>query len=128
MTSTMKSIPAESIDEYISGFPEDVQRMLEAMRTAIRKAAPKADETIKYGIPTFTLNGNLVSFAAFKNHIGLYPAPRGVEAFNKELADYGGAKSTVQFPLDSPLPLGLIGRIVKFRVKKNLEKVKAKRK
>ena len=95
---------------------------------AIRKAAPTAEETIKYAIPTFTLNGNLVSFAAFKNHIGFYPAPRGEESFKKELSAYDGEKSTVRFPLDKPLPLTLIARMVKFRVKKNKLKAKAKKK
>jgi len=128
MAKTIKTIQAENIDEYIAGFPKDIQKMLEAVRTAIRKAAPAAEETIKYAIPTFTLNGNLVSFAAWKNHIALYPAPRGIEAFKKELSAYEGAKSTVKFPMDSPLPLALIGKMVKFRVKKNLEKAKAKKK
>lgn len=130
MAKTMKSIPAGNIDEYIAGFPKDIQRMLEEIRAAIRKAAPEAEETIKYAIPTFTLKGNLVSFAAFKNHIGFYPAPRGIEPFKKELSAYGGAKSTVQFPIGNPLPLALISKMVKFRVKKNLEKAgtKAKKK
>ena len=85
MAKTMKSIPAGDVDDYISGFPKDIQKMLEAIRTTIQKAAPDAEEAIKYNIPTFRLNGNLVSFAAFKNHMGLYPAPRGVEEFKKEI-------------------------------------------
>jgi uncharacterized protein YdhG (YjbR/CyaY superfamily) len=116
----------KDIDEYIAGFPNDVQEILEKIRTTIRKAAPDAEETIKYGMPTFTLNGNLVHFAAFKKHIGLYPVPRGIETFKNELAVYEGAKSTVRFPLDKPIPLNLISRIVKFRVNKNWERAEAK--
>jgi uncharacterized protein YdhG (YjbR/CyaY superfamily) len=110
------------IDEYIAGFPDAVQVRLNKIRMTIRKAAPAAEEAIKYQIPTFTLNGNLVHFAAFRNHIGFYPAPRGIEQFKKELGRYEGAKGSVRFPLDQPVPYGLISRIVKFRVKDNLEK------
>ena len=118
-----------NIDEYIAGFPTDVQEILEKIRTTIKKAAPGAEETISYQIPTFTLKGKyLVYFAAYKKHIGLYPAPRGVEKFKKELSLYEGGKGTVRFPLDKPIPFGLIKRIVKFRVKENLERAKAKRK
>jgi len=126
MAKTMKSKPAGDIDEYIAGFPNDVQKVLKAMRATISKAAPKAEETIKYAIPTFTLNGNLVSFAAWKNHVGLYPAPREVEEFKKEISVYEGEKATIKFPFDKPLPLTLITRIVKFNVKKNLERTKAR--
>jgi uncharacterized protein YdhG (YjbR/CyaY superfamily) len=122
----MKNSQAKNIDEYIAGFPKDIQKILEEVRVTIRKAAPAAEETISYAIPTFKLNGNLVHFAAFKNHIGFYPAPRGIEAFKKELSVYKGAKGSVQFPLDEPLPLGLIGKIVKFRVGENLSKSKKK--
>jgi len=125
---SMKRIPAKNIDEYISDFPEDIQKRLQEIRETIRKAAPNAEETINYAIPTFTLNGNLVHFAGFKNHIGFYPAPSGIEAFKKELSVYEGAKGSVQFPLDKPLPLGLVTKIVKFRVKENLEKTPAKNK
>jgi uncharacterized protein YdhG (YjbR/CyaY superfamily) len=118
----------KDIDAYIAGFPRDVQRLLKQMRIAIRKAAPKAEEATKYKIPTFVLNGNMVSFAAFKNHIGLYPAPRSHEAFTKELAAYDGSKSSVSFPLDKPIPIGLVGRIVKFRAKQLREKAAAKAK
>jgi uncharacterized protein YdhG (YjbR/CyaY superfamily) len=111
-----------SIDEYIAGFPEDIQKYLEEIRTTIKKAAPEAQETINYAIPTFTLYGNLVHFAAFKNHIGFYPAPSGIEAFKKELSMYKGAKGSVQFPFGNQLPLALITKIVKFRVKENLER------
>lgn len=116
----------KDIDEYIAGFPGDVQKTLEKIRLTIRKAAPDAEETIKYQMPTFTLKGNLIHFAAFKKHIGLYPVPRGDEAFKDELSIYGGEKSTVRFPLDRPIPFDLISRIVKFRVKKNLEGAEAK--
>jgi uncharacterized protein YdhG (YjbR/CyaY superfamily) len=126
MAKTMKTIPAENMDEYIAGFPKNIQKKLEAIRTATSKAAPEAEETIKYAIPTFTLNGNLVSFAAFKNHIGFYPAPRRVEVFNKELSAYKGNKSTLQLPLDKPIPLALINEIVKYLVKRDLEKAKSK--
>ena len=124
----MKNIHAENIDEYISGFPKNIQKSLREIRTAIRKAAPEAVETIKYAMPTFTLNGNLVSFAAYKNNIGLYPVPREVDAFKKELSGYKGTKSTLQLPLDKPIPVTLISKIVKFLVKRNLEKVKTRTK
>lgn len=124
----MKRIKAENIDEYIASFPKDTQKLLQEMRTVIRKAAPEAEEAIKYAIPTFTLNGNLVHFAAFKNHIGFYPAPNGIEAFKKEVSVYEAGKGTLQFPLDQPLPLALISKIVKFRVKESLAKTKTKKK
>jgi uncharacterized protein YdhG (YjbR/CyaY superfamily) len=127
-TTTATTTQAASIDEYIAGFPKDVQMLLESIRATIRKAAPAAEETIKYAIPTFTLEGNLVHFAAFKNHIGFYPAPTGIEAFKKETAQYEAGKGTMQFPLDHPLPLALVSKIVKFRVAQNLEHAKAKRK
>ena len=117
-----------TIDEYISGFPEEIQKLLEQVRTTIRQAAPEAEEAIKYAMPTFVLNGNLVHFAAFKNHIGFYPVPSGIEAFKKELSVYKGAKGSVQFPLDKPMPLELIAKIVKFRVVENLQKAKTKKK
>lgn len=111
-----------TIDEYISFFPPDVQRKLEALRRLIRETAPDAEETINYAIPTFKLNGNLVHFAGFKNHIGFYPAPSGIEAFKKDLSVYKNAKGSVQFPLQDELPLDLIKRIVEFRVEENLSK------
>jgi uncharacterized protein YdhG (YjbR/CyaY superfamily) len=113
---------ANNVNEYIAGFPKDVQGILEKLRATIKKAAPGAEELINYGVPAFRLNGNLVFFAAHKNHIGFYPAPSGIEAFKKELSAYEGAKGSVQFPIEKPLPLGLITKIVKFRVKENLEK------
>ncbi|MGH9802339.1 MAG: iron chaperone [Blastocatellia bacterium] len=120
----------KNIDEYIVGFPPEIQEILEKIRATIRKAAPKAEEAISYMMPTFKLHGNLVHFAAFKNHIGLYPAPSGIEAFKEELAAYEGGKGTIRFPLAKPIPYALIGKIVKFRVQQNLDKaaVKAKKK
>ena len=117
-----------TIDEYIADFPRDVQEILEKIRLTIRIAAPDAEETIKYRMPTFTLKGNLVYFAAFKKHIGFYPVPTGIEAFKSELSAYEGGKGSVKFPLDRPIPFDLISRIVKFRVKENLERAKMKRK
>jgi uncharacterized protein YdhG (YjbR/CyaY superfamily) len=117
----------KTIDEYIDTFPEDVRNILNELRQAIKEAAPEAEETINYQIPTFTLHGNLVHFAALKNHIGFYPTPSGMEAFKKELSSYKGAKGSVQFPIDQPLPLPLIRRIVKYRVKENLERKQNKK-
>ena len=122
----LKTHPPETIDEYIADFPPDVQAILQKIRLTIHKAAPDAKETIKYQMPTFTLHGNLVHFAAFKNHIGFYPVPSGIEKFKKELSAYRGGKGSVQFPLDQPMPYGLISKIVKFRVKENTAKVAAK--
>ncbi|MGZ8558565.1 MAG: iron chaperone [Chitinophagaceae bacterium] len=128
MEKAIKTNQVQTINEYIAGFPKNVQDILEKLRDTIRKAAPGSEETINYAIPTFTLKGNLVHFAAFKNHIGFYPSPSGIEAFKKELSIYEGAKGSVQFPIDKPLPLSLITKIVKFRVKENLERAKAKKK
>ena len=123
----MKTAQAASgtIDEYIAGFPNNVQEILQKIRLTIRKEAPDAEETIKYRMPTFTLKGNLVHFAAFKNHIGFYPTPTGTDKFQKELSVYEGAKGSVRFPLDQPIPFDLISKIVKFRVKENLAKAAA---
>ena len=118
---------SKNIDEYIADFPKDVQKLLQQLRSTIKKAAPKAEEKIAYGIPTFTLNGNLVHFGDYKTHIGFYPTPSGLEAFEKVLAPYVTGKGTAQFPLDKPLPLDLITQIVNFRVMKNLEKSKGKK-
>ena len=112
----------KTIDEYIAACPENVRPLLEEMRRVIRQAAPQAEETIGYAIPTFKLNGNLVHFAAFKNHIGFYPTPAAIVAFKKELSLYEQAKGSLQFPLDQPIPFGLVKKIVKFRVKQNLAK------
>lgn len=114
----------KTIDEYIAGFPSETQQILEQVRQTIKKAAPDAEEKISYAIPTFTLNGNLVHFAAFKNHIGFYAMPTGNEAFQEELATYKSGKGSIQFPIDKPMPLDLITKIVNFRVKENLEKIK----
>jgi uncharacterized protein YdhG (YjbR/CyaY superfamily) len=111
-----------TIDQYIRGFPKEVQALLSGLRLAIRKAAPQAIEKISYQIPTFYFHGNLVHFGAFKNHISFFPTSSGIAAFQKELARYKTAKGTVQFPIDKPLPLDLIKRIVKFRVKENSQK------
>lgn len=116
----------KDIDEYISMQTENVRRSLEKMRQAIRKAAPNAEEVISYQMPAFKYHGALVYFAAYKKHIGFYPMPSGIEAFKDELSIYKGAKGTVQFPHSSPIPLGLITKIVKFRLKENLEKAKQK--
>ncbi len=116
-----------SINAYIADFPPEIRDRLEAMRRTIREAAPEAEEIISYQMPTFYLNGNLVHFAAFKNHIGFYPAPSGIEAFREELAVYKGAKGSVQFPFKEPLPLELVRRITAFRMEENLAKGKKKR-
>ncbi len=117
-----------TIDEYIADFPPDIREKLEAVRAMIRKAAPQATEKISYRMPTFWLEGNLVHFAAFRNHIGFYPTPSGIEGFQAELEPYKNAKGSVQFPLDRPLPLELMERIVRYRVEENLAKAaRAKR-
>lgn len=116
-----------TIDEYISTFPQEVQQKLQQMRTAIKQAAPEAQEAIKYAIPAFLYKGNLVYFAAFSKHIGFYATPTGNEAFAKELAAYHIGKGSIQFPLGQPLPLELITRIVKYRVEENLQKAGKKK-
>ncbi len=119
--------PFKNINEYIALFPKDIQILLKQMRATIKEEAPEAEEAIKYQLPTFVLKGiNLVHFAAFKNHIGFYPVPTGIEKFKKELAAYKTSKGAVQFPLDKPLPLALIRKIVKFRVAENLKKAEEK--
>ena len=118
----------KTIDDYIKTFPEDVQAILQKMRQTIRKAAPQAEEAISYQMPTFKLNGkNLVHFAGYKNHIGFYPIPLGTEAFKKELAPYKQGKGSVQFPLDKPIPYDLVKKIVRYRIKENLEKMKGRK-
>ena len=112
----------QTIDEYIESFPGDIQARLKQLRALIQRAAPEAQEKISYQMPTFYLNGNLVHFAAYPKHIGFYPTPSGIEAFQKELSKYKSSKGAVQFPLDAPLPLKLIERIVKFRVKESSRK------
>lgn len=117
---------ARSIEKYISAFPDDTRRTLDEMKATIRAAAPGAEEKISYQMPAFYLQGNLVYFAAFKKHIGFYPTSSGVEAFKRELAPYEVSKGTIRFPLDRPLPLKLISRIVKFRVAENLKNARPK--
>lgn len=116
----------KNIDEYIAGFPPEVQKILERMRKTIKKAAPEAEETIKYGIPTFTLHGNLVHFGGYTEHIGFYPDPRGIDELKKELAPYQSGKGTLKFSLDKPIPYDLITKVVKLRVEQNLKKAKIK--
>jgi uncharacterized protein YdhG (YjbR/CyaY superfamily) len=115
-----------TIDEYIASFPNDIQKILEKIRATVKAASPGAEEAIKYGMPTLVLNGNLVHFAAFKNHIGMYPAPSGIEQFQSELTTFEVSKGTIRFPLDKPIPYDLIGRITEFRVRENLAKAAAK--
>jgi len=112
----------KTIDEYIASFPKNVQDVLKQLRRTIKESAPMAEETINYGIPTFKLNGNLVHFAAFKNHIGFYPTPSAILAFKKELSPYKQAKGSVQFPIDTPIPFDVIKKIVTYRVKENITK------
>lgn len=120
-----KTKAAGPVDEYIARQPPEVRRMLELLRRTIRAAAPEAEETISYRIPTFKQHGNLVHFAAWKDHIGFYPAPSGIQRFAKELAGFVQSRGTVQFPLDKPIPVRLVGRIVKFRLQENRARAKA---
>ncbi len=116
-----------TIDEYIATFPEETQKLLGQVRAAVRQAAPDATEKISYQMPTFFLNGNLVHFAAYKNHIGFYPTANGIAEFEPELSVYKRAKGSVQFPINQPLPLDLIGRMVKYRAAENAKKAAAKK-
>jgi uncharacterized protein YdhG (YjbR/CyaY superfamily) len=118
----ISKIQPKTIDEYISMFPRDVRNRLEKLRKIIKESAGQAEETISYGIPTFKLNGNLVHFAAYKNHIGFYPTSSGIEAFKKELLSYRRGRGSVQFPIDRPIPFNLVKKIVAYRVKENLKK------
>jgi uncharacterized protein YdhG (YjbR/CyaY superfamily) len=113
---------SKDIDSYIQAAPKEARALLKEMRALIKKAAPGAEEAISYGIPTYKLNGNLVHFGGFKDHVSFFPTSSGVSAFKKELSKYRTAKGTIQFPLDKPLPLGLIKRIVAFRLKENMRK------
>lgn len=125
----MKTNPPspKNMDEYIAGFPTETQKVLQKIRMTIKKAAPEAEETISYKIPTFNLKGKyLIYFAAYKKHIGLYPAPIGNEKFKEEMAPYESGKGTLKFPLDQPIPFNLIQKIVKFRVKENIGRAIAK--
>lgn len=119
------NIRIKTIDEYIATFPQNIQDILEDVRKAIRDSAPDAQEAITYGVPTFKLNGNLVHFAAYKKHLGFYPAgSSAIEAFKTELSNYSLSKGTIRFPLDEPIPLELVKKIVKFRVKQNVSRSK----
>lgn len=122
-----KHAAPRTFDDYIASFPADVQKKLQQVRATIRQAAPDAQETISYQMPAFAQQGNVIYFAGYQHHIGLYPAPRGIEQFKQELAAYAGGKGTIKLPHDRPLPLDLIRRIVEFKVRLNLEKGAAKR-
>lgn len=121
-------ITSESIDGYISNFPPEVQEILKTLRRVIKESAPDAEEKISWKMPTFFLHGNLVHFAAFKNHIGFYPAPSAIDVFKNELSEYKGAKGSVQFPIEKPLPYELISEIVRFRVAENIKQAEDKKK
>jgi len=115
-----KVIP-KTMDEYILQFPPEIQEILQMIRKVIKDSAPEAQEKISWGMPTFVLHGNLIHFAAFKNHIGLYPSPSGIDNFKNELSEYKGGKGSIQFPLKKPIPYELIGKIVKFRVAESIK-------
>lgn len=122
-------IPPKNIDEYIAGFPHDIQEMLEKIRATIKKAAPDAEEAISYGMPTFKLHGYVVFFAAFKKHIGLYGnTTAALETFNDEISVYVGPKGSLKFPYNKPIPFDLISKIVKLRVQENVAHAEAKAK
>jgi uncharacterized protein YdhG (YjbR/CyaY superfamily) len=123
---TNDRVSFSSIDEYIANFPEEIRSLLEALRATIKAAAPDAVEKISYQMPTFFLKGNLVHFAAYKGHIGFYPTPGGIQAFKDEISIYKNEKGSVQFPIDKPLPLELIRKIVEFRVAENFKKCRSK--
>ncbi len=120
--------PVTNVDHYIMGFPEETQHLLDQMRATIKKAAPNAEEVISYMMPTYKQDGTLVHFAGYKGHIGFYPGPDGLQKYKKELSGYKGAKGSVQFPLDKPLPLDIVAGIVKFRLEQNSAKAKEKAK
>ncbi len=124
----MKTIKPKSVDEYIAAFPKKTQTLLKQMRATIKKAAPTAEEVISYNMPGYKLHGMLVYFAGFENHIGFYATPTGKSAFEQELSAYKTGKGSVQFPIDKPLPIALITKIVNFRVKQNHLKPLAKKK
>jgi uncharacterized protein YdhG (YjbR/CyaY superfamily) len=121
-----ENVPLKNVDEFIATYPKDVQLIIKKIRTTIKKAAPKAEEIISYRMPAYKFHGRLLYFSAFKKHIGLYPMVSGIANFKKELSIYKGAKGSVQFPLNKPIPYDLITKIVKFRVKENIEKEKVK--
>ena len=128
MAMKTKAAVAKNVDEYIEGFDPAIKERLEKLREKIKKTAPAAEETISYMMPAYKLHGMLVYFAGYKNHVGFYPGAGGIETFKKELSVYKGAKGSVQFPHEKKLPLGLVTKIVKFRVKQNLEKAKLEKK
>jgi uncharacterized protein YdhG (YjbR/CyaY superfamily) len=123
----MATLKPNNIDEYISGFPEEIQEIMEQLRVTIKKVAPQANEVISYGMPAFKLNGILVWFAAHTKHLGFYPKVSGIEVFREELSSYKCSKGAIRFPFDKPLPQELITKIVEFRVAENLQKVKTKK-
>lgn len=125
----MTTSKPKDIDEYFARFPFDTQEILEQIRVTIKKVVPEAEETISYGIPTFNLNGTyLIYFAAYKKHIGFYPVPRAIEKVDQDFASYKtSGKGTIQFPLNKPIPLNLIIKLVKFKVKENVKKVEKKK-
>lgn len=119
-------VTPQSINEYISQFPLEIQEILVKLRQVIKEAAPQAEEKISWQMPTFVLHGNLVHFAAHKNHIGFYPSPSGIENFKNELSEYKASKGAIQFPIKKPMPYELISKIVKFRVAENMQKAEEK--
>ena len=129
MANTMEATSKKftTIDEYLASLPAHTRALLKELRAVIKKAAPDAEETISYNMPAFKLHGMLIWYAAFKEHIGLYPRASGIAAFKKELSVYKNAKGSVQFPIDKPLPLSLVSRIVKYRVKENLKEQSARK-
>ena len=118
----MEKVVAKNVDEYIAGFPKETQKLLKQVRATIRKAVPKAQETIKYGMPAYVYHGNLVYFAGYKNHIGFYPVPSGDASLKKEILEYKTGKGSIQFPLEKPMPLELIRKMIDFRIHENLQK------
>jgi uncharacterized protein YdhG (YjbR/CyaY superfamily) len=119
---------AKTIDEYIAGFDPKIQMTLNELRNFIKSEVPEATEKISYGMPTFYLNGNLVHFAAFKDHYGFFPSPSGIDKFEKELAPYRSGKGTLRFPLDKPIPWEIIKKVIQFRIKENVDKIKKTKK
>ena len=118
----------EDVDEYIRSYPKEIQNLLEKIRATIKRVVPQANEVISYGMPAFKYHGMVAWFAAHTKHLGFYPGASGIDAFKKELSNYKGAKGSVQFPFDEPLPLDLVTKIVKFKVNENLQRIKAKKK
>lgn len=126
----IQPVTFKNVDEYISGFPEETQKLLEQVRATIKKTVPEAEEIISYQMPAYKYHGVLVYFGGYKNHLGFYPTPAGIENFKEELSKYKSSKGAVQFPLNEPMPLKLITKIVAFRAKENLmqEEMKIKKK